>query len=116
MAGYVAAIPQIQADIAAAARENLERLLTDDDRVRLKAEAVVLTGDGPARAITEYAHENAIDLIVVGTHGRRGLSHLVMGSVAERIVRTAECPVLTVRRATAASVTRERDAVTAHAR
>ena len=45
----------------------------------------------------QYAHDNDIDLIVMGTHGRGPLAHLVMGSVAERVVRTASCPVLTVR-------------------
>ena len=44
-----------------------------------------------------YAKEANIDLIVMGTQGRGGLAHLVMGSVAERVVRTAPCPVLTVR-------------------
>jgi nucleotide-binding universal stress UspA family protein len=49
-----------------------------------------------SNAITEYAKANAIDLIIVGTHGRGGVSRLLMGSVAERVVRTAPCPVLTV--------------------
>lgn len=49
------------------------------------------------RAIVDYAADNGIDLIVMGTHGRRGVSHLLLGSVAERVVRTAPCPVLTVR-------------------
>jgi nucleotide-binding universal stress UspA family protein len=52
---------------------------------------------GPAIAITEEAKAGAYDLIVMGTHGRTGLSHLFIGSVAERVVRTARCPVLTVR-------------------
>ena len=51
----------------------------------------------PAHAITEYAKEAAVDLIVLGTHGRGAVAHLLMGSVAERVVRTAPCPVLTVR-------------------
>ncbi len=46
--------------------------------------------------IIEYAKEHEIDLIVMGTHGRTGLSHVLMGSVAERVVRMAPCPVLTV--------------------
>ena len=48
-------------------------------------------------AIVEYARVEDIDLIVIGTHGRGALAHLVMGSVAERVVRFAPCPVLTVR-------------------
>jgi nucleotide-binding universal stress UspA family protein len=53
----------------------------------------------PARSIVDYAGSHDIDLIVMGTHGRGGMSHLLMGSVAERVVRTAPCPVLTVRQA-----------------
>ena len=53
---------------------------------------------GPvASAIVEYADGHAFDLIVMGTHGRTGVAHLLLGSVAERVVRTATCPVLTVR-------------------
>jgi nucleotide-binding universal stress UspA family protein len=51
----------------------------------------------PPRAIVDIAKAENYDLIVIGTHGRTGLSHAVMGSVAERVVRHAECPVLTVR-------------------
>jgi universal stress protein A len=49
------------------------------------------------REILKYAEEEAVDLIVLGTHGRTGLSHLVMGSVAEKVIRLAHCPVLVVR-------------------
>ncbi|GIW86903.1 MAG: universal stress protein A [Isosphaeraceae bacterium] len=51
----------------------------------------------PVLAITQYAREQSIELIVISTHGRTGLSHVLLGSVAERIVREAPCPVLTVR-------------------
>jgi len=51
----------------------------------------------PYRKIIEVAEEEKADLIIVATHGRTGLSHLIIGSVAERIVRTAPCPVLTIR-------------------
>jgi nucleotide-binding universal stress UspA family protein len=51
----------------------------------------------PYRKIIEVAEEEKADLIVMTTHGRTGLSHLVMGSVAEKVVRTAPCPVLTIR-------------------
>ncbi len=53
----------------------------------------------PDEAIVAIAKEDRFDLIVMGTHGRSGLSHLVMGSVAERVVRRAECPVMTVKAA-----------------
>jgi len=51
----------------------------------------------PASAIVDHARAGGFDLIVMGTHGRTGLSHMFMGSVAERVVRTAPCAVLTVR-------------------
>jgi universal stress protein A len=56
----------------------------------------LLVGD-PASAIIEEANREKVDLIVMGTHGRTGLKRLVMGSVAEAIVRRAKCPVLTVK-------------------
>jgi nucleotide-binding universal stress UspA family protein len=51
----------------------------------------------PASAIVDAADTNDADLIVMGTHGHGGVMHLLMGNVAERVVRTAGCPVLTVR-------------------
>lgn len=58
---------------------------------------VRVTDEGsPFVQIIRYAKEHDIDLIVMGTHGRTGLSHMMMGSVAERVVRKAPCPVLTV--------------------
>lgn len=51
----------------------------------------------PFVEIIQYAKEHDIDLIVIGTHGRSGLMHLLMGSVAENVVRKAPCPVLTVK-------------------
>ncbi|KAA0141444.1 universal stress protein [Gimesia chilikensis] len=52
---------------------------------------------GPAfLEIIRYAKEQEIDLIVIGTHGRTGLKHMLLGSVAEKVVRKAPCPVLTV--------------------
>jgi len=77
-------------------RQLLDRL-TDVDRDELNAVAVVRTSDDPAEEIVRYAAEQDIDLVVLGTHGRRGVAHLLAGSVAERVVRTAGCPVLTVR-------------------
>ena len=51
----------------------------------------------PIDEIVTYAYETRTDLIVMGTHGRGGVAHLLMGSVSERVVQTAGCPVLTVR-------------------
>ena len=59
--------------------------------------ATEIVGGVTARAIVDYAVSRGMDLIVMGTHGRSGLPHLVMGSVAEKVVRHARCPVLTVR-------------------
>ena len=80
-----------------AVARRLEERLTSDDRRALHARAVLDTSDQPADAITTYAKQAEIDLIVMGTHGRDGLAHLLVGSVAERVVRTASCPVLTVK-------------------
>ncbi len=51
----------------------------------------------PAREIIRFAHEESVDLIVTGTHGWTGFKHLIMGSTAANVVRTATCPVVTVR-------------------
>ena len=51
----------------------------------------------PAETIVHVAHERGADLIVMGTHGRTGLHHILLGSVAEKVVRLATCPVLTVK-------------------
>ncbi len=63
-----------------------------------KLQTLRVTGEGqPSVEILRYAEENRIDLIVMGTHGRTGISHALMGSVAEKVVRKSSCPVLTVR-------------------
>ncbi|MBX6315092.1 MAG: universal stress protein [Isosphaeraceae bacterium] len=61
-------------------------------------ETAVRWGDA-VDGIVAYAADRSIDLIVIATHGRTGLSHVLLGSVAERIVREAPCPVLTIRSA-----------------
>ncbi len=57
---------------------------------------VVMEGNA-AQTIVEYARSNGTDIIVMSTHGRTGLEHVLLGSVSERVVRTAQCPVLTVK-------------------
>ena len=51
----------------------------------------------PAKRIVEFANSNDVDLIVIGTHGRSGLGRVLMGSVAEAVVRKAKCPVLAIK-------------------
>jgi nucleotide-binding universal stress UspA family protein len=85
---------------AAAIREQLTALLTADDRARLKNGVHVVVGQPTGLAVSRFASEGEYELIVIGTHGRGGLTHVLMGSVAEQVVRTAPCPVLTIRHPT----------------
>jgi nucleotide-binding universal stress UspA family protein len=87
----------IQNDLEASARRHLDAKITDDDRRTLKIVPCVETRLSVPAGITEYAQQHTIDLIIVGTHGRGAVSQFFVGSVAERVVRTAPCPVLTVR-------------------
>ncbi len=93
--GYIAEAPAIRTAMLNDAHAKL-RQRAGAGGPKIKVEAEVLFGHG-ARSIAEYAAERVVDLIVMGTHGRTGVAHLLLGSVAERIVRTAPCPVLTVR-------------------
>jgi nucleotide-binding universal stress UspA family protein len=78
------------------AEAHLCDLLTPAERGRFHAQSAVLFGNPPT-GILEYAEREAIDLIVMGTHGRGGVARAIIGSVAEKVVRTAACSVLTVR-------------------
>jgi nucleotide-binding universal stress UspA family protein len=78
------------------AETTMASLLTDTDKMTFNATTDVVFGP-IAHTIVERASEMGADLIVMGTHGRGGVAHLLMGSVAERVVRTAGCPVLTTR-------------------
>mgnify|MGYP001401776221 CR=1 FL=1 len=75
--------------------KDLEKILTGLQDAGISSEYVANRG-APERLIVELAKQKGVDLIVMGTHGRRGLTHMLLGSVAERVVRTAECGVLTV--------------------
>ena len=79
-----------------AVRERLLKILTPQEQTGLKPEFELRAGT-PYFEIVRYAQDRNIDLIVMGTHGRGGVAHMVMGSVAEKVVRKAPCPVLTVR-------------------
>jgi nucleotide-binding universal stress UspA family protein len=89
--------PDVQRELEAIAARDLNAQITDDDRRTIDVVPVIDRGISMAAVIVRYASANAIDLIVTGTHGRGAVKHLLMGSVAERVVRTAPCPVLTVR-------------------
>ena len=95
--GVLLADPDVQRQFEADALRQVDATISDEDRIQLKASGVVLMSRAPSSAIVTYAHESGIDLIVMGTHGRGGFAHLLMGSVSERVVQTAPCPVLTVR-------------------
>lgn len=87
----------IQADLEATAQKSFDMLVTAEDREQLKAVTAIRTGGTPAFEIVNYAKLSGIDIIIMGTHGRGLISHVLMGSVAEKVVRIAPCPVLTVR-------------------
>jgi nucleotide-binding universal stress UspA family protein len=78
------------------AREALETLASNVDLRTDPVNVHVLTGNA-ARDIVEFAEENAADLIVMATHGRTGLDRFLIGSVAEKVVRRAPCPVFTLK-------------------
>jgi nucleotide-binding universal stress UspA family protein len=92
------AITDVARNIEAAALQDLDAAVSADDRAELPVRTVPLRSPSVPHAITDYASRNAIDLIVVGTHGRGAIHRFLIGSVAERVMRTAPCPVLTVRR------------------
>jgi nucleotide-binding universal stress UspA family protein len=75
-------------------RERLQQLRPEDPKVVVEH---CLVQGGAAEEILQVAQERKCDLIVMGTHGRTGLGRLLMGSVAEQVVRKASCPVLTVK-------------------
>jgi nucleotide-binding universal stress UspA family protein len=83
-------------DLERQASNDLTQMLPEARRSKVEVARRVVVGV-PYRKIVEVAEEEKSDLIIMTTHGRTGLSHLVMGSVTEKIVRTAPCPVLTIR-------------------
>ena len=78
------------------AEDELSRLVDRLAERGFRARGLLRNGS-PFEQIVQTANTEPADMIVLGTHGRTGLSHLLMGSVAERVVRSAHCPVLTVR-------------------
>ena len=97
---YVPNMPDLLQDMVNNGVQRLTSLKAALFPSRADVETTVFVGR-PASAIVDHARAGAFDLIVMGTHGRTGLSHMFTGSVAERVVRTAPCAVLTVRGADA---------------
>jgi nucleotide-binding universal stress UspA family protein len=94
---YAGDLHELQAEVVETATTRLRSSLTENDLTVLGATPVVEVSSNPANAIIEYAKQVHVDIIIVGTHGRGPISHLLMGSVAEHVVRHAPCPVLVVR-------------------
>jgi nucleotide-binding universal stress UspA family protein len=96
--GSVVASPKMMQELADQAERHLEEWRASAAQLvgapRVSTQKAV--GE-PAAEIVSFARSSGVDLLVVGTHGRTGLEHALMGSVAERVVRRAHCPVLTVR-------------------
>ena len=93
---YAAPPPDLCERALENAWDQLHDRLDPDEHQRFAGTRAVVEGLA-AIEIVRYANEQSVDLIVMGTHGRRGVAHLFLGSVAEHVVRTAGCPVLTVR-------------------
>jgi len=91
---------ELETDIEQIMEESLKRL----HDVGLQGETVIVHGV-PFQTIVDTAEDKGADVIIMGTHGRTGLPHALIGSVAEKVVRLAPCPVLVTRAATEASPT-----------
>ena len=93
---YLVDIEAMEASVSAEAERRM-----GECRTRVAAQGVAVTSDvltgHPATVIIDAARRRRSDLIVMGTHGRTGLAHMFIGSIAETVTRLAPCPVLTVR-------------------
>ena len=86
------------ASLRAAAEQRLQPLVEGARRAGVDARALLLSGP-PAQVIVQAAEDNGADVLVLGTHGRKGMPRFFLGSVASRVISTAPCPVLTIRAA-----------------
>ncbi|MBI5025171.1 MAG: universal stress protein [Nitrospirae bacterium] len=95
---YVPHIPmeELYKDMAAGAQKEMEKCCMEETRGFKNVEKIISRGI-PHDEIIKFAKEKNIDMIVIGTHGRSGLDRIIFGSTAEKVVRGAPCPVMTVR-------------------
>ncbi|HBI23773.1 MAG TPA: universal stress protein [Nitrospiraceae bacterium] len=84
-------------EMEASARRLLDDIAASIKKTNLDVESVLITGE-PFVEIIKYARKEQVDLIVMATHGRSGIEHMLMGSVAEKVVRKSPCPVLTIKK------------------
>jgi universal stress protein A len=89
----------IRTSVARLAERELGKWKGDVEHLAGRSVTAMAVEGTPWERVVAYAQEHRIDLIVVGTHGRTGLRHVLVGSVAENVVRHAGCPVLVVREA-----------------
>jgi nucleotide-binding universal stress UspA family protein len=94
--GSVVASPRMMQELADQAAKHLEEWRREAGGLGAPRVAVATAVGEPAAEIVAYAAEQGVHLLVLGTHGRTGLEHALLGSIAERVVRRARCPVLTV--------------------
>jgi nucleotide-binding universal stress UspA family protein len=90
-------IPAVLEEIEASTKEQIKKLKNKYVSRNIKSKGIVDIGDPPSKIVKRAAGEN-VDIIVMSTHGQSGWKRLVCGSVAEKVVMMAECPVLTIRR------------------
>ena len=90
------AIPSVNAEWDERARQELDKLAKEHIPSTVQVKTIIKTGK-PFIEIIETAGELDIDLIIIATHGRSGMEHILFGSTAEKVVRKAPCPVLTLR-------------------
>jgi nucleotide-binding universal stress UspA family protein len=94
--GAAASMATVIEEQRQSARSELIRIERDCTKRRIKVRTLLQTGVAAYQAIVSSAKRLKADMIIMATHGRTGLTHLLMGSVAEHVVRAAPCPVLTI--------------------
>ncbi|MEJ5262163.1 MAG: universal stress protein [Ignavibacterium sp.] len=90
------AIPSVTVEMDERAKEELTKLAQQEIPSEIKRQIIIKTGK-PFVEIIETASEEDVDLIIIATHGHSGVEHILFGSTAEKVVRKAPCPVLTLR-------------------
>ena len=89
-------VPDVSAEMHKSAHEQLEAIVPKSLSDEIEVEFCVLDGD-PFREILSFAKDHKVDLMVIATHGRSGLQHLLLGGTSDKVIRQAPCPVMIVR-------------------